>query len=104
MGAKMNARLNRNKLERGTIWDQAPEDIPRMKECLELKLVQHPELNQKLLDTGNNEIIEDCTTHDRESARFWGMVNSDNKWIGENQLGKIWMEIRDSLHERNLNT
>lgn len=97
MRAKMIARKNREKLNRGAKWDEAPSDIPLMKECLELKLGQNPDLKEKLIATGNATIIEDCTTHDRESARFWGAVKIDGKWIGENNFGKIWMEIRNEL-------
>jgi ribA/ribD-fused uncharacterized protein len=99
MGAKMIARKNREKLNRGIKWDEAPSDIPLMKKCLELKLEQHPELKDKLIETGNSVIIEDCTTHDRESARFWGAVRKDGQWIGENVFGKLWMEIRDETIE-----
>jgi ribA/ribD-fused uncharacterized protein len=97
MGAKMIARKNREKLNRGKMWDEAPGDIPLMKKCLMLKLEQHPELKDKLIATGNATIIEDCTTHDRESARFWGAVNENGKWVGENVFGKLWMEIREEL-------
>jgi len=79
MGAKMIARKNRSLLNRGFKWDEAPEDVPLMKMCLKLKLDQHPKLKEKLIDTGNATIIEDCTTHDRESARFWGMVYKGDK-------------------------
>ncbi len=37
MRAKMKARKNREKLNRGKKWDEAPEDIPWMKKCLEFK-------------------------------------------------------------------
>jgi ribA/ribD-fused uncharacterized protein len=97
MGAKMKARKNRDLLERGKKWDEAPADIPLMKECLRLKLEQHPEIKEALLKTGDATIIEDCTTHDRESARFWGMVYKNGEWIGENILGKLWMELRNEL-------
>ncbi|MCX6170131.1 MAG: NADAR family protein [Ignavibacteriales bacterium] len=97
MGAKMKARKNRNLLGRGEKWDEALDDIPRMKECLILKLEQHPDLKQRLIETGDAIIIEDCTTHDRESARFWGSVKVDGTWVGENKLGKLWMEIRDEI-------
>jgi len=100
MGAKMIARKNRELLKRGKMWDEAPSDIPLMKKCLKLKLEQHPELKDKLIETGDAEIIEDCTTHDRESSRFWGAVKKDGKWIGENNFGKIWMEIRKELDEK----
>ncbi|MFZ1517678.1 MAG: NADAR family protein [Ignavibacteriaceae bacterium] len=102
MGAKMIARKNREKLNRGVKWDEAPSDIPLMKECLELKLEQHPDMKEKLIATGKAKIIEDCTTHDRESARFWGAVRKDGQWIGENVFGKLWMEIREEL-VKNLN-
>jgi len=101
MGAKMKARKNRDKLNRGVKWDEDPSDIPLMKKCLKLKLEQHPELKEKLIATGNAEIIEDCTTHDRESARFWGAVKKDKEWIGENVFGKLWMEIREELVKNN---
>lgn len=97
MGAKMIARKNRDKLNRGVKWDEAPSDIPLMKKCLILKLEQHPELKENLIATGDAIIIEDCTTHDRESARFWGAVKLDGKWVGENIFGKLWMEIRKEL-------
>jgi ribA/ribD-fused uncharacterized protein len=97
MGAKMIARKNRALLSRGEMWDEAPSDFKLMEECLKLKLEQHPELKDKLIKTGNDTIIEDCTTHDRESARFWGMVFKGGKWIGENNLGKLWMQLRKDL-------
>lgn len=99
MGAKMIARKNRELLDRGKMWDEAPSDIPLMKKCLKLKLEQHPELKEKLIATGDAIIIEDCTTHNRESARFWGAVKKDGKWVGENVFGKLWMEIREELIE-----
>jgi len=97
MAAKMKARKNCKLLNRGIKWDEAPEDIDLMKMCLKLKIAQHPELQEKLLATGNDLIAEDCTTHDRESARFWGQVLKNGSWVGENIFGKIWMEIRDEL-------
>lgn len=100
MGVKMKARKNRELLNRGEKWDESPDDLPMIKMVMKLKLEQHPDLKDKLRDTGNAVIIEDCTTHDRESARFWGMVKEDDNWIGENILGKLWMEIRDDLRNQ----
>ena len=93
----MKERKNLEKLKRGKKWDEAPEDIPWMRKCLELILEQRPLLKKKLLDTRSAEIIEDCTTHDWESSRFWGAVKKDGIWVGENKLGKLLMEIRDKL-------
>jgi len=97
LAVKMKARKHRVLLNRGDKWDEHLDDLPRMKMYLELKLSQHPDLKTDLINTGNDYIIEDCTTHDRESARFWGMVKKDGQWIGDNQLGKIWMDIRDDV-------
>ena len=97
MGAKMIARREREKLNRGKMWDESPADLTSMKACLLLKLEQHPQLKVDLLKTKRNTILEDCTTHDRESARFWGAVKKNGKWIGNNEFGKIWMEIREEL-------
>ena len=102
MGAKMKARLNRNLLDRSEKWDEAEEDIPWMKTCLRLKIEQHPALKNLLLETGTATIIEDCTTHDRESSRFWGAVKINGKWVGKNILGKLWMELRDKLNASTL--
>ncbi|MFA7420574.1 MAG: NADAR family protein [Melioribacteraceae bacterium] len=97
MGAKMKARLNRALLNRSEKWDESEADLPLMKKCMELKIQQHPSLRVKLIETGDAIIIEDCTTHDRESARFWGAVKVDSEWVGNNILGKLWMEIRKEL-------
>ena len=101
MAAKMIARKNRALLNRGVKWDEDPSDIPLMKECLKLKLEQHPELKDKLIATGDRTIIEDCTTHDRESARFWGAVKKDGEWVGDNEFGKLWMQIRTEIINNN---
>lgn len=102
MGAKMIARKNREKLNRGVMWDEAEEDLDRMRLCMKLKIEQHPELKVRLIKTGNAEIIEDCTTHPRESAKFWGMIRAGSRWEGQNMLGKLWMELRDELRKAKL--
>lgn len=97
MGAKMIARRERALLNRSGIWDYADSDRKLMQQCLRLKLEQHPDLQQKLIDTGDAIIIEDCTTHDREAARIWGAVRVDGNWVGQNILGQLWMELRLEL-------
>jgi len=49
--------------------------------------------------TTDAEIIEDCTRRDRGSGRYWGAVLVDGKWQGKNVLGKLWMQLRESLRE-----
>jgi predicted NAD-dependent protein-ADP-ribosyltransferase YbiA (DUF1768 family) len=93
----MIARRERDLLNRGEMWDYSDSDRPLMKQCLRLKLEQHPVLQQKLIETGDAIIIEDCTTHDREAARIWGAVKVNGEWIGQNILGQLWMELRSEL-------
>ncbi len=63
-----------------------------MKEILRAKVAQHPYVKSRLLDTGKREIIEDSWRDD-----FWGWgPNKD----GKNQLGKLWMEVRDETFPR----
>jgi len=93
MTAKMKARKNKDLLNR-VKWDEAEEDIERMRMCLKLKIEQHPELKDDLKKTEDGIIIEDCSTRDKESARFWGCVRVDGKWRGRNVLGELLMELR----------
>lgn len=60
-----------------------------MKEILRAKVEQHPYVKKKLLESGNKELIENSW---RDSYWGWG-PNKD----GENQLGKLWMEIREEF-------
>lgn len=61
-----------------------------MKRILHLKFdSNHPELQEKLLQTGDEEIIEGNYWHDV----YWGVCEG----VGENHLGKLLMEIREEL-------
>lgn len=51
---------------------------------------QH-DLQVKLLSTGDTYIEEG----NRHEDRFWGTVNG----VGQNNLGKIIMKVRDEIHE-----
>ncbi len=60
-----------------------------MEEIIRAKVAQHPYVKQKLIESGGRKIIEDSW-----QDNFWGWgPNKD----GQNQLGKIWMKIRDDL-------
>ncbi len=61
-----------------------------MKMILKAKAEQNPVVKKKLLETRNNIIAEYCTDEDTD----WGLDNNNE---GQNNLGKIWMEIRDEL-------
>jgi len=71
--------------------DWHEKKIPTMYEICLTKLAQHSYVRKKLLETGDLEIVEDST-----KDAFWGWgPNKD----GRNELGKIWMQLRDILHE-----
>lgn len=67
-------------------------NVPAMRWTLWLKLCRHPEaIGDLLLSTAGMDVVED-------SARdaFWGAVPRDAATlVGENVLGRLWMEIRD---------
>lgn len=96
MAAKWVAQDHKGLLGR-TAWDESQDDIPNMRRVLRHKLADHPDLAQKLKATGQAVLIEDCSSRDRDSARFWGAVKIGDKWHGENVLGCLWMEQRDLL-------
>lgn len=60
-----------------------------MKEICRAKLHQHGYIKRKLLETGNEQLVESSPIDS-----FWGWgPNKD----GENHLGRIWMELREEL-------
>jgi ribA/ribD-fused uncharacterized protein len=68
-------------------WDNIKLQI--MDEIVRAKHSQHAYIQKKLLETGTKEIVEDSPVDS-----FWGW-GSDRK--GENNLGKIWMRLREEL-------
>ena len=73
-------------------WDEVKVGI--MEEIVSCKLEQHPYIQQKLRQTGDVDIVEDSPKDD-----FWGWgANRD----GRNELGKIWMRLRDAMLEGSL--
>lgn len=93
MGAKMVAKKNRALAD-------CTKDIENMKLCLELKLEQHPQLKTWLLLTKDAILIEDVTKRMRsKTAMVWGAAKVGDSWVGNNLLGELWMEIRNSLQD-----
>ncbi|PJE74570.1 MAG: hypothetical protein COV01_00885 [Candidatus Taylorbacteria bacterium CG10_big_fil_rev_8_21_14_0_10_41_48] len=60
-----------------------------MEEICRAKLSQHFYVQKKLLQTEDRDLIENSP---RDS--FWGWGENKN---GENNLGKIWMKLREEL-------
>ena len=85
--AKKIAHANADKVRRN--WDEIKMDI--MEDILRNKLGQNPYIQQKLLETGDMEIVEDSP-----KDSFWGRGPD---WNGENNLGKLWMKLRKELRQ-----
>ena len=96
MAAKMMAKKDADQM---VVTPLSGEDLDNMRTCLRLKLEAHPELVDWLRVTGNRPIIEDCTNRQRGSGLFWGAALKDGEWVGENWLGKLWMDLRETLHD-----
>lgn len=74
-----------NKDKQDPDWDSKKVEV--MKSICRAKFTQHEYVRAKLKGSGELEIVEDST-----KDPFWGWgPNRD----GRNELGKIWMEIRD---------
>lgn len=75
--------------------DKVPKDweekkIVTMEEIVRCKLEQNPYVMHKLMQTGNRKIVEDSPKDD-----FWGWGPNQD---GRNELGKIWMKLRDEVY------
>lgn len=68
-------------------WDEVKLKI--MEEILRAKVAQHPYVKKKLVESGDKELVEDSWRDD-----FWGWGPDKN---GQNNLGKLWMEIRGEV-------
>lgn len=72
-------------------WEQVKTEV--MYDICKAKFTQNPNLGQLLVSTGDAELIEGNTWNDR----IWGVCNG----VGENRLGKILMQIRKELKDKN---
>lgn len=73
-------------------WDDVKTCI--MRDILRAKVIQHPYVYKKLLETGDRILVEDSW---RDS--FWGWGPNQN---GHNMLGRLWMEIREELKAKGI--
>jgi predicted NAD-dependent protein-ADP-ribosyltransferase YbiA (DUF1768 family) len=99
MGAKMKAK---GMADRMAVKQLSEKDVSNMETCVRLKLEQHPNLMEELLNTGDLPIYEDVTKRgNRGSNLFWGAMLVDGVWQGQNVLGNIWMKLRQEIRDRN---
>jgi ribA/ribD-fused uncharacterized protein len=101
MSAKMVAKKYKHLLEEEGYELLGEKDVANMRLCVNLKLEQHPDLAQQLIDTGSALIIEDCTSRPQGSGIFWGAAKTANGWTGKNILGEIFMDKRQELQNNN---
>ena len=99
MAAKMLAKKHKARM---VIEPMSAADLDNMRLCLRLKIEQHPELREMLLQTGEALIVEDCTRRKRGSGLFWGAAFIEGHWVGQNCLGRLWMELRQHQRRRSL--
>ena len=94
MAAKMMAKKYRDQM---IIQPRDEQDVENMGLVLMLKIEQHAEIRQMLLDTGDAVIVEDCSKRLTASGLFWGAAFRNGHWEGQNQLGQLWMELREEI-------
>ena len=72
-------------------WERVKDQL--MLDIVREKFAQNPDLAEKLLATGDAELVEGNTWHDR----YWGVDAATGE--GRNQLGKTLMQVRDELRK-----
>ena len=77
------------KIELRSDWEEIKVDC--MRKAVMAKFSQSIDLKEKLLATGERQLVEGTTWGDT----FWGICLKTSE--GENMLGKILMEVRTSL-------
>ena len=89
MNGQQAKRVGR-KVKLRSDWEYIKDSI--MEYVVFTKFYQNKDLCDKLLATGNRELIEGNTWNDT----YWGVCNGK----GQNKLGKILMKVRDDCKRR----
>jgi ribA/ribD-fused uncharacterized protein len=79
------------KVELVSCWEDIKIDV--MMQVVWFKFFQNKDLMEKLLATGNQNLVEGNWWDDK----FWGVCLKSNPNVGENHLGRILMNIRNLL-------
>jgi len=66
-----------------------------MKDLARIKIEQHEDVRQALLDSGDDEIIKNIVTGPPGDGVWDGGLDG----TGENKMGKMWMELRGELNK-----
>jgi len=94
MAAKMKAKKNKGLY---VVEPMSEKDVENMKLCIRLKLEQHQNLKKQLLATGDQYIFENIEKRNGARHFFWGAKKINDELVGNNMMGKIWMEFREKL-------
>ena len=74
------------------VWDESKRVV--MKALVRAKIEDHPEIGMALIATDGANLVEQNWWHDN----YWGNCTCLRCFRnGDNELGKIWMELRDRL-------
>ena len=74
-------------------WKEIKDNV--MYEIVKRKFLTNKELQQKLLETKEEELVEGNWWHDT----YWGVDSKTG--IGQNKLGKILMKVREEVKNNN---
>ena len=74
-------------------WEEIKDNV--MYEIVKRKFLTNKELQQKLLETKEEELVEGNWWHDT----YWGVDSKTG--IGQNKLGKILMKVREEAKNNN---
>lgn len=75
-------------------WDSRKDKV--MHDVVYAKFSTNEDLKKVLLESGNAELVEATTWHDR----YWGVcICSKCSGAGKNQLGKTLMQVREELRK-----
>ncbi len=88
-----SAKAMGRKLKRREDWFDVSLQI--METLVRQKFTDYPNLREKLLATGDAQLIEGNTWNDKFYGCIWNA--KQNEWVGENHLGRILMKVRDEL-------
>lgn len=83
--SKKIAHTYKNKIKSN--WDEIKISV--MEDLIRAKISMHPFIRQNLIESGNRVIMEDS-----HKDSFWGRGVD---FQGRNELGKVWMRIREEL-------
>jgi type I restriction enzyme, S subunit len=96
----MTAKMEGKPYRRDTRADWQRVKVKIMRWCLQVKLAQNwIKFSQILLDTGDRPIVEESFKDD-----FWGAKPEGQTLIGTNALGRLLMELRETIKQSDVNS